>query len=24
MMLNQLVHNLDQARAILKEIWPGV
>jgi alpha-galactosidase/6-phospho-beta-glucosidase family protein len=24
MMLNHLVHNLDQARAILKEIWPGV
>jgi alpha-galactosidase/6-phospho-beta-glucosidase family protein len=23
MMLNHLVHNLDQARAILKEIWPG-
>ncbi len=23
MRLNHLVHNLDQARAILKEIWPG-
>ena len=23
MMLNHLVHNLDQARAILREVWPG-